>query len=71
VREGFVNERRIYDYGSGQVFHPALPEEIMTGLASDIFYFTKLTAGALVDHGYEVNMNSYNIVAYPQELIQK
>ena len=70
VREGFVNERRMYNYGSGPVFHPALPEEIMTGVAGNKFYFTKLTAGALVDHGYEVNMNSSNIVPYPHELIQ-
>jgi hypothetical protein len=60
----------MYDYGSGPIFHPALPEEIMTGVAGNIFYFTKLTAGALVDHGYEVDMNSSNIVAYPPHLIQ-
>jgi hypothetical protein len=54
----------------GNVFHPALPEEIMTGLAGNRFYFTKLTAGALADHGYKVNMSSSNIVPYPPGLIQ-
>ena len=61
MKDGFVKEDRFYDYGSGNVFHPALPEEIMTGIAGNKFYFTKLTAGALVDHGYNVNMNSSNI----------
>ena len=70
VREGFVKEPRYYDYGNGNVFHPALPEEIMTGVAGSKFYFTKLTAGALVDHGYNVDMNSSNIVPYPPQLIQ-
>ena len=70
MKDGFVKEDRFYDYGSGNVFHPALPEEIMTGIAGNKFYFTKLTAGALVDHGYNVNMNSPNIVPYPTSLIQ-
>jgi hypothetical protein len=70
VREGLVNERRTYDYGSGLIFHPALPEEIMTGLAGDKFYFTKMAAGALVDHGYKIDMASSNIVPYPHELLQ-
>ncbi len=71
VREGFVKEPRYYNYGKGNVFHPALPEEIMTGVAGNRFYITKLTAGALADHGYKVNMKSPNIVPYPQALIQK
>jgi len=70
MKDGFVKEDRFYDYGSGNVFHPALPEEIMTGIAGNKFYFTKLTAGALVDHGYNVNMNSPNIVPYPKSFIQ-
>ena len=70
LRDGFVKEPRYYNYGSGNVFHPALPEEIMTGVAGNKFYLTKLTAGALVDHGYNINMNSPNIVAYPPSLIQ-
>jgi hypothetical protein len=70
MKDGFVKDPRYYDYGSGNVFHPALPEEIMTGVAGNKFYFTKLTAGALVDHGYNVNMNSPNIVPYPPSLIQ-
>ena len=70
MKDGFVSEPRYYDYGSGFVFHPALPEEIMTGVAGKSFFFTKLTAGALVDHGYNVNINSPNIVPYPVSLIQ-
>ena len=70
MKEGFVKDPRYYDYGSGNVFHPALPEEIMTGVAGNKFYLTKLTAGALADHGYIVNMNSSNIVPYPPSLIQ-
>ena len=71
VSDGFVKEPRYYDYGAGNVFHPALPEEIMTGVAGSTFYFTKLTAGALIDHGYNVDMNNTNIVTYPDGLIQK
>jgi hypothetical protein len=37
----------------------------MTGVAGNSFYFTKLTGGSLIDHGYTVDMNSPNIVAYP------
>jgi hypothetical protein len=43
----------------------------MTGVAGSRFYFTKLTSGALADHGYTVNTDSENIVQYPQNLIQK
>jgi hypothetical protein len=70
MKDGFLKDPRYYDYGSGHIFHPALPEEIMTGVAGNTFFFTKLTAGALVDHGYNVNMNSPNIVPYPPTLIQ-
>ena len=70
LQDGFLKEPRYYNYGSGNVFHPALPEEIMTGIAGNKFYFTKLTAGALVDHGYDVDMNHSNIVPYPASLIQ-
>jgi hypothetical protein len=70
MKDGFVKDPRYYDYGSGYVFHPALPEELMSGVAGNKFYLTKLTAGALVDHGYNVNMNSPNIKPYPPTLIQ-
>jgi hypothetical protein len=71
VRERFVKESRFFNYGAGNVLHPALPDEIMTGVAGSRFYFTKLTSGALADHGYTVNTDSENIVQYPQNLIQK
>jgi hypothetical protein len=71
MKDGFVKDPRYYDYGSGNVFHPALPDEIMTGVAGNSFYFTKLTAGALIDHGYTVDMNSPNIVSYPNTSLQK
>lgn len=71
LKEGFVKEPRYHAYGGGNVFHPALPEEIMTGVAGSRFYFTMLTAGALEDHRYAVNRNSVNIVPYPASLIQK
>ena len=67
----FQKELRYYDYGSGLVFHPALPDEIMTGVAGTSFYFTKLTAGALADYGYIVDMNSVNIVSYPLSSLQR
>ena len=67
----FQSDYRYYNYGSGNVFHPCLPDEIMTGVAGTSFYFTKLTAGALKDHGYTVDMNSSNIVAYPASSLQK
>lgn len=67
LKDGFVKEARYFNYGEviGNVLHPALPDEIMTGIAGTRFYFTKMTAGALIDHGYKVNMSSPNIVAYP------
>jgi hypothetical protein len=71
MKDGFVKDARYFDYGAGNVFHPALPQEVMTGLASDIFYLTKLTTGALEDHGYVINENSVHIVPYPQDMIQK
>lgn len=71
LRDGFVKEARYFNYGTGSVLHPALPEEIMTGIAGVRFYFTKMTAGALMDRGYKVNLENPNIVGYPAELIQK
>ena len=71
MKDGFAKEPSYYDYGAGPVFHPALPEEIMTGVAGSTFYLTKLTACALEDHGYDVNKNSVHIVPYPEALIQK
>jgi hypothetical protein len=71
LKEGLVKDPRYFDYGQGNVFHPALPEEIMTGLAGSTFYLTKMTACALEDHGYDVNKNSVHIVPYPQNLIQR
>ena len=47
------------------------PDEIMTGIAGGRFYFTKMTAGALMDRGYKVNLANPNIVGYPVALIQK
>ena len=70
LKEGFASEKRYYDYGAGPVFHPALPEEISTGVAGVTFYFTKMTAGALEDHGYVINKDSSHIAAYPAGLIQ-
>jgi hypothetical protein len=70
MKDGFVADPRYYDYGAGFIFHPALPEEIMTGVAGLSFFFTKLTAGALIDHGYYINMDNPNIVPYPPSLIQ-
>jgi hypothetical protein len=67
----FQSDKRYYDYGTGNIFHPALPDEIMTGVAGSSFYFTKLTAGALMDHGYSVDMNNSRIVSYPVSSLQK
>jgi hypothetical protein len=71
INSQFQSDYRYYNYGSGNVFHPCLPDEIMTGVAGTSFYFTRLTAGALMDHGYVVDMNSSNIVSYPQTSLQK
>ena len=65
MRDGFVSETRSYDYGSGLIAHPSLPNEIMTGVAGTDFYLTPLTAGALLDYGYSVNESSAAIVPYP------
>jgi hypothetical protein len=65
LRDGFVTEARTYNDGSGIVAYPALPNEIMTGVAGTTFYVTPLTAGALLDYGYPVNESSSAIVPYP------
>jgi hypothetical protein len=70
LKDGFVSETRTYDYGSGPVPHPALPNEIMTGIAGMEFYLTKLTAYALLDYGYPVNTASDAIIPYPRSQIQ-
>lgn len=44
------------------VFHPAIPNEILSGVAGSTFLFTAMTAGALVDRGYVVDMSSANVV---------
>ncbi len=67
----FQPDYRYFDYGNGNIFHPALPDEIMTGVAGSRFYLTKLTTGALEDHGYKINYESSNIVPYPITSIQK
>ena len=65
LRDGFVSETRTYNDGSGLISYPALPNEIMTGVAGTNFYLTPLTAGALLDYGYPVNEASSAIVPYP------
>jgi PAP2 superfamily len=70
MKDGFVSETRTYDYGSGPIPHPALPNEIMTGIAGTEFYLTELTAGALLDYGYPVNTASDAIGAYPRREVQ-
>jgi hypothetical protein len=65
MKDGFLSEVRTFDYGSGPVVHRALPNEIMTGIAGNTFYLTKLTAAALADYGYPVNMSSSRIAPYP------
>ena len=64
-KEGFSKEYRFWE----GVFHPALPNEIMTGFSGNE-YFTGLTAGALEDYGYKINWDSPYIVAYPENLIE-
>jgi hypothetical protein len=70
MKDGFVSETRTYDDGSGPIPYPALPNEIMTGIAGSTFYLTELTAGALLDYGYPVNELSDAIVPYPRQQIQ-
>lgn len=70
MKDGFVKQLRYFDYGNGPVLHSALPEEIMTSVAGSSFYLTKLTSGALEDHGYVINKNTTHIVPYPAGLIQ-
>lgn len=65
LHNGFVSETRTYDYGSGPIVHPALPNEIMTGLAGSAFYITPLTLGALADYGYPVNEATDAVMGYP------
>jgi hypothetical protein len=65
LRDGFVTETRTFNDGSGLIAYPALPNEIMTGVAGTTFYVTPLTAGALLDYGYPVNEASSAIVPYP------
>lgn len=51
------------------LYHPAFRLELMTGFLNKDDYLTGLTAGALKDYGYTVNMNSPYIVDYPFNLI--
>jgi hypothetical protein len=51
------------------VYCPALRLELMTGFLNKNDYLTGLTAGALKDYGYTVNMLSPYIVHYPSGLI--
>jgi hypothetical protein len=64
-KAGFNKEYRFWD----GVYHPSLPNEIMTGFSGNE-YFTGLTAGALEDYGYKINWDSSYIVAYPENLIE-
>ena len=64
VKDGFKKEYRFWE----GVYHPSLPNEIMTGFSGNE-YFTGLTAGALEDYGYKINWDSPYIVAYPENLI--
>ena len=58
-------EDRTFDYGSGPIDHPPLPFEIMSTLvASPVFVFSPITAGALADLGYVVNMNNPLLEVY-------
>lgn len=65
VKDDFSKDYRFWE----GVFHPALPNEIMTGFSGNE-YFTGLTAGALEDYGYKINWNSPYIVSYPDNLIE-
>jgi hypothetical protein len=47
------------------VYHPAPAYEIMTGFLNNSEYMTGLTAGALKDYGYNVNLVCPYIVAHP------
>jgi hypothetical protein len=69
LRDGFVSEKRYYNNGSGSVYYPALPHEILSGIAGSQYYFTSITAGALHDYGYVVNFSSPHIVPYPAHLL--
>ena len=60
--DGFLSETRTYN----GVSYPALPNEIMTGIAGSTFYLTEMTAGALLDYGYPVNVASDAIAPYPR-----
>lgn len=69
LKDGFIAERRLYDYGQGPVYHPALPYEIMSGIAGSVYYFSTITAGALQDRGYVVNLSSPFLMDYPKMLL--
>lgn len=63
MKDGFVSEIRTHN----GVSYPSLPNEIMTGIAGSTFYLTKMTAGALLDYGYPINMTSDVIGVYPYQ----
>jgi hypothetical protein len=68
MKDGFVTETRTYDEGTGlgPVSYPAMPNELMTGIAGSVFYLTPVTLGALADYGYPVNESSDAVVEYPK-----
>lgn len=57
--DALQTEVRTFDYGEGPVVHPPLTLDIISTVASeDDYIFSSITAGALADLGYAVNMNN-------------
>ena len=55
-------------YYNGQ-YCPSLKYEVMTGFTNANDFLTRVTAGALKDYGYPINLNSQYIVGYPSDLV--
>ena len=60
IDDAFQLENREFDYGEGPVVHPPLMLDIISTLAGPgpEYIFSSITAGALADLGYAVNMNN-------------
>lgn len=59
------SEKRFFS----SIYHPAFKLELMTGFLNKNDYLTGLTAGALKDYGFNVNLLSPYVSQYPFQLI--
>ena len=70
LKDGFLSEHRYYKYPEGDVFHPHLKYELMSGFVDTEMYLSSITTGALEDYGYKIDNTNIYIVDYPSNKLQ-